>query len=402
MDKNFSAKQTILSRQDLFLLTTLAVGHTITHCIQQGWYIILPSIRGTFVLSDIQYGAIESVRSASSTVLQLPAAALTDIFSRHWGLIISFALLSLGAGFGLLGLASNYLTILFAAILLGAGIAIWHPPAISVLSARFADRRGLALSIHGMGGNLGNAVGPLIVGLIIGAIYWQTASWIIAMPIALCAAVLFLVLRCFQCHDRTQGNGRDYLTALKILARNRIVITAAIANGIRTMGNTSVFVFFSLYCREDLAFSPTKAGFYYALMMVSGIISQPLLGYMSDSLGRKIVIVPSLVLLGIFEIILVCFRSDIGLALIAILIGFFIYSVAAIIQTAIMDMVPVEAGATTVALTFGVSFLFSIPSPTIAGWLSSNYGIPLVFISAGGLMIISALIFAFIPMKSRR
>ena len=56
-----------------------------------------------------------------------------------------------------LGLATNFGTVLIAAVIIGIAIALWHPAALSVLSARLAERRGLALSIHGMGGNLGNA-----------------------------------------------------------------------------------------------------------------------------------------------------------------------------------------------------------------------------------------------------
>jgi MFS family permease len=164
------------------------------------------------------------------------------------------------------------------------------------------------------------------------------------------------------------------------------------------MGTSSVFAFFSLYCREDLGFSPTKVGIYYAMMMASGIVSQPLLGYLSDRLGRKIVIIPSLIMMGVFEIVLVWSGAGIGLALVAICIGLFIYAIGAVIQAAVMDLASVETGATTIALIFGTSALFSVPAPTLAGWLSDTYGTPYVFLGSGGLVLLSALIFMFIPM----
>ncbi len=398
MNKSISTGKRVFSGQNLFLLIALAVGHTLMHCIQQGWFIILPSVKETFGLNDVQYGAIDSIRSASNSALQIPAGAMSDLLCKHWGIIVSSALFGLGLAYGLLGAAPNYPTVLLAAVLIGISIALWHPAALSVLSARLAERRGLALSMHGMGGNLGNTVGPALIGLIIGAMTWQAATWIMAIPITLFAAVLFCMLRKIPGLDGNAGNGKGYLYALKSLLKNKIIIGVVIAGGIRAMGTSSVFAFFSLYCREDLGFSPTKVGIYYAMMMASGIVSQPLLGYLSDRLGRKIVIIPSLIMMGVFEIVLVWSGAGIGLALVAICIGLFIYAIGAVIQAAVMDLASVETGATTIALIFGTSALFSVPAPTLAGWLSDTYGTPYVFLGSGGLVLLSALIFMFIPM----
>ena len=401
MSDGTSTAKRVFTGQNLFLLTALAVGHTLMHCVQQGWYIFLPSIKETFGLSDVQYGVIESVRSASNSALQIPAGALSDIFSKHWAIIISSALFGLGAAYGVLGLAPNFATVLLAAILIGLSIALWHPSALSILSARLAERRGLALSIHGMGGNLGNAAGPAVVGLIIGAIAWQKASLIMAIPMVMIAVVLWSMLRNIPGLDSKNGTGRQYMSALKGLLKNRIIIGLIFSSGLRAMGNTSIFAFFSLYCREDLGFSTTKVGLYYAMMMTSGIVSQPLLGYLSDRFGRKIVIVPSLILMGLFEIILIWSGSGIGLALVVICIGLFIYAIGAIFQAAVMDVAPAEAGATTIALMFGSSAMFTIPSPTIAGWLSATYGTPCVFLYSGALVLLSALIIMFLPMDRK-
>jgi len=107
-------------------------------------------------------------------------------------------------------------------------------------------------------------------------------------------------------------------------------------------------------------------------------------------------------LMGFFEIILVWSGSGVGLALVALCIGLFIYTLGAIMQAAVMDVAPVEAGATTIAILFGCSALFSIPSPTIAGWLSNTYGTPSVFLYSGGLVILSALLLMLLPIDQKK
>jgi MFS family permease len=395
-------KKRIFFGQDLFLLISLALGHTLMHCFQQGWYIVLPSVKESFGLSDVQYGGIESIRSASNTAVQIPSGAISDILRKRWVIIVSSALLGVGFAYAVLGLARNYGAVLLAAILVGISIALWHPPALSVLSARLADRRGMALSIHGMGGNLGNTVGPAMIGMIIGSLTWQAATWIMAAPIIFLAIMLWIVLRKVPGREGEGVTGRNYVSTLVGLLKNRIILGLIVSGGIRSMGTVSIFAFFSLYCREDLGFGPAKAGFYFTTMMASGIASQPLLGYMSDRFGRKIVLIPSMVLMGFLEILLVWAGSGIGLVIVTISIGLFIYALGAILQAALMDEAPEEGGATTIAILFGSSALFTIPSPTIAGWLSGTYGTPSVFIYSGCLVLLSALILMFLSIDKKK
>jgi MFS family permease len=195
--------------------------------------------------------------------------------------------------------------------------------------------------------------------------------------------------------------GKQFFSSLKGLLKNPTILGLVISGSIRGMGSVSVFAFFTLYLREDLGFSPAKAGVFFTIMMASGILSQPLLGYMSDRFGRKIVMVPSLVMMGIFEIILVWAGAGVGLALVAACIGLFIYAIGAVIQAAAMDVAPEEAGATTIALMFGTQALFTIPAPTIAGWLSETYGTPSVFLFSGGLVLLSSVIVMFLPIDRK-
>ena len=392
-----TALKRVFSGQNLFLLFALSLGHMLMHCFQQGWYIVLPSVKETFGLSDIQYGVIESTRSAAYAALLVPSGFVADILRKHWVIAATGGLVGLGVAYIVLGLAPNYGIVLLAPILVGISTALWHPSALSVLSYRLASRRGLALSLHGMGGNLGNAIGPAMLGIIIGAIAWQTASWILAIPLILLALPLWVVLRKIPGVEGDKVGTKQYFSSVIGLLKNKVVLTLVVSNGVRSMGTVSVFTFFPLYCSEDLGFSSAKVGVYYMLMMASGIASQPFLGYLSDRFGRKAVMIPSLMLLGLLQILIVWSGSGVGLALVAICVGLFIYSVAAVIQAATMDATPTRTGGATIALLMGSSALFQIPSPTIAGLLSESYGTPSVFLYSGGLILTSALVLVFLP-----
>jgi MFS family permease len=256
-----------------------------------------------------------------------------------------------------------------------------------------------------MGGNLGNAIGPFGLGVIIGAttwLTWERVSVIMGIPLLFLAVVLWLVLRRVPGREGKPVQVGQYFSSLAGLLKNKVMLGLVISGGIRAMGTGSIFAFFSLYCKEELGFSIFKTGVYYTMMMASGIASQPVLGWLSDKLGRKAVMVPSLFIMGVLVIILVWSGSGVGLAIVALGIGLFIYSVGAIIQAAAMDATPEQTGAMTIALLFGSSALFTIPSPTIAGWLSETYGTASVFLYSGALVLLSVLILVFIPIPRPR
>ena len=387
------------SGQELFLLVALFIGHTLMHCFQQGWYVLLPQIKTTFGLNAVQYGAIESTKSISAGVATLPAAVIGDLLRKRWSLVICMALAGLGLAYLVLSVAPNYGVVLVGAGLVGIGAAAWHPPALSVLSSRLAKRRGLALSVHGMGGNLGNAVGPLGLGVLVGVIGWQPASMVLAFPVIFGATVLWLALRDVPGREGRGVEASQYVTALRELVKNRVLVGLMISTGIRQMGTTTIFAFFPVYCQEDLGFSSAKLGLFVSLLMASGVASQPFLGILSDRFGRKAVLVPSLFVLGALEILLLWAGAGAGLVLVVFCIGLFIYSVGAVIQAAAMDSTAERTGAMTIGFLFVGSFVFAAPSPTIAGALASAYGTLSVFLYSGALVLLSSVIIMFLPIR---
>ena len=137
-----------------------------------------------------------------------------------------------------------------------------------------------------------------------GAIAGQTASWMLAMPLILLALLMWIILRKVPGVEGDKAGAKRYFSSIIGLLKNKVMLILVVSNGLRAMGTVSVFAFFSLYCSKDLGFSSAKVGFYYMLMMASGIASQPFLGYLSDRFGRRVVIIPSMMLLGLFQILL--------------------------------------------------------------------------------------------------
>lgn len=147
-----------IDRPRLLILGVLTGGHTVVHWYTQLLPLVLPSLKADLNLSDVQVGGITSTQMGVSSFTNLPSGYLADSFRPHVASILAAAIIAFGLAGFVLGLAPTYAWALIGAGLIGLGTSLWHPDAMGSLSLRFPDRRGMALSVHGVGASVGDIV----------------------------------------------------------------------------------------------------------------------------------------------------------------------------------------------------------------------------------------------------
>ncbi len=115
----------------------------------------------------------------------LPGGIVVDrIGSRR---LISACLLGMGLSYILLGLAPNMVVVALALVLWGASASVYHPAGLSLIS-KGVEERGTGLAYHGIAGNLGIGLGPLIAAVLLLFVQWRTVALVLGAP-AIVAAV---------------------------------------------------------------------------------------------------------------------------------------------------------------------------------------------------------------------
>ncbi|MBM2826660.1 MAG: family permease/MFS family permease [Dehalococcoidia bacterium] len=74
------------------LCATLSAGHLFKHFYQNAFFILVPEIKASLGLSDVGTGAIQSIRSVTSGVMNLPAGMMTDMWRDRVNLILATSL----------------------------------------------------------------------------------------------------------------------------------------------------------------------------------------------------------------------------------------------------------------------------------------------------------------------
>jgi FSR family fosmidomycin resistance protein-like MFS transporter len=377
------------------IAATIFVAHAIKHLYNSGQgSLIMPEIKISLGLNRAQFGSLATSSSIAWWTSTMVAGYLGDRFSNRAGMMLAAAMSLMGGAFYLLGIAPNYKTMLVVMFLAGIGPSLFHPPALGELSRRFPDRRGFAVSLHGMGANIGEVLGaPAVAGLLT-FMMWRDVLKISLGPALFVAAAVWLLMpsRKAEVGD-VVASTRGYFGSLADLMRNRVLLLLIVATALRSIGEGGVGGFLSLYMREDLKYSVTTVALFLSLAQAAGIVSQPIMGILSDRVGRKPVLVTGTGLVMLSAFALSVAKPGIQLFLAVMVRGAFSFSLHHIFVAAALDAARGVAQSTVVSLIYGAGFLGTF-SPFLAGLISDKYGIHSAFVYGGVTLIFPTVLLA--------
>ena len=383
-----------LGKERIWLLAVLTAGHFVIHWFQDFYPVILPSTKGALNLSNVEAGALTSAQQVVVGLGQMPFGMVADSMVRRRGAILALALVSMGAAYFLFALPA-FIWALLGSALIGLGTALWHPTAAASLSNRFPERRATALSIIGTGATLSDTITPLLVGVLLANLSWETATQVQVLPGLLFAFLLWRALAGMFSDDgsaprRVSAQFYDVVAVIK----NPAFLGLSVSTGLLSMSRLVILTFLPIYLQEHLHYSSVALGLYIALLHVMGTISQPMLGLLSDRFGRKAVLLPSCLLLGLFFALLAVVPPGIPLGVVIVAIGLFFYTLFNIFNAAVMDVASSRAQAATYGLTSLLTQLVVIPAPMITGYLIGGLGIKFAFLLSGFFLLIAAVVLA--------
>ncbi|WP_164772143.1 MFS transporter [Mesorhizobium sp. M2C.T.Ca.TU.002.02.1.1] len=166
-----------ISAQATAFTVILAVSfcHCVNDIMQSLLSAIYPLLKDNYGLDFWQIGLLTFTFQVTASLLQPVIGMITDKkpmpYSLPWGMASSLV------GLVVLAHAGHYWLLLIGASLIGIGSAIFHPESSRI--ARFASggRFGLAQSLFQVGGNFGQAMGPLLAAFIVVPFGQTSISW---------------------------------------------------------------------------------------------------------------------------------------------------------------------------------------------------------------------------------
>lgn len=391
---------------DSVLASTLIGAHGLEHMYGHSFNVLVTAIYSDLGLQPIQAGLLAAVRQLSGGLTSMGGGFFVDIFHHRSGQVLGVSVALIGVGYLLVSVSQTYGLILAALVLASAGGSLWHPPALGLLAQRFPHRRGLFISLHRSSASIGDLLGPLLAGVLLGFLGWR---WIMGggTPLLLVLAVIVLVLL------RNVGGPKPgpvaFATNLKVQFRGlreafkgtgmRAIFAVSAFRG---MGDRSYIFFLPLYLREGLDKDFLIVAVHVSLIAAPGIVAGPLFGAMSDRIGRRSIILCLMVLAGIVAMTTPMGDGGIWTTFSVALFGLFHSPVNPLTQVAAIDEAEGRGlDATFMGIMWGSNAAFGAAGAILVGWLVGIYGWEFAFYYSAAMSFVGFLASLMLPPTRR-
>jgi MFS family permease len=384
----------------------ISAGHGLTHWYTATFYLLLPLIGKELGLSYTEIGLIMTIQHLAGAISNLPGGVLVDVIGQK-GYLMAASLFWVGVPYAFMSVSHDFWMLLVCVTLVGIGNNIWHPAAIPTLAYRYPHRKGLMLSFHGMGGNIGEAVAPVVVGALLGWFTWRQVVVINVVPGIAMAVLILMMLGAFtatKSADDTALNAvgekrslGDYLRDYGTLLRNKSLMIVSVSSSFRTMTQAGLLTFLPVYLAYELGYSTLMVGVCLTVIQLAGFIAGPIGGHLSDKMGRRRVVMSSMLLSGLMVIGMVLAGGTPLFVVFIALVGFFLYAMRAVLQAWALETTPKNLAGSAVGIQFGVTSLGSAISPLLFGMIADAFSLYAGFYFLAGIIIFANVLVFFMP-----
>ncbi|WP_170864781.1 MFS transporter [Halogranum amylolyticum] len=138
-----------------------------------------------FPVNQATLGAVVTGGYALFGLGALPGGIVVDrVGSRR---LISGCLLGMAGSFLLLWLSPSLAVVAVGLLLWGAAASVYHPAGLALIS-KGVEERGTGFAYHGIAGNVGIGLGPLLTAVLLLVFDWTTVAGFLALPALVAAA----------------------------------------------------------------------------------------------------------------------------------------------------------------------------------------------------------------------
>ena len=268
-------------------MAVLSTGHMFTDIAQGSIPALLPFLISRNHLSYAAASALVLAATISSSVVQPAFGYVSDRLSLPWLMPLGPALGGLGVA--LAGLASSYGLTFAAIVLSGLGVAAFHPEGSRFANYVSGARRASGMSLFSVGGNVGFALGPVLVTPLLLAFGLHGTVFVI-IPTWLMSAVLVHELPRLKTF-RVVG-GRVQAGEHHEAWRPFVLLAGVIA--LRSFVYFGMVTFIPLYYVHVLHSSKALGNGALTAMLLGGAAGTLTGGPLADRFGRRTVLVGSM------------------------------------------------------------------------------------------------------------
>ena len=350
---------------------------------------LLPLFKAVHGLTYTQTGMILFCCYLTTSVLQPVFGYLTDRGSQAW--MLPAGVLLSGVGLVGAGFASSFGWLLASVCVSGLGSGAFHPEAARCAYLAAGNARATSQAIFQFGGNIGQALGPLMVPLFLVSTGLRGLGWFI-IPTLLATALCAHLIPWYHGHAKAEHARRATLPG----ENNALgLATLMTVTTLRSWTSVGVVAFLPFFYMNVLHLPLGRSLLFSFCFVVAGAIGTLVGGLVSDRIGYKRLLICSLAASAPFLWFLPQARGAVAVAVLIVL-GLILYAPFSASVVFSQLLLPRRIG-----LASGLNIGFAIGAGGLAaallGAAADRFGIEPVFRAMFVMPILGALTALLLP-----
>lgn len=355
---------------------------------------LAPFVAPDLQLSNTQLGALAAALGLTWAVSGYAVGALSDYLGNRKALLV-VAIIVFSACSVISGLASSFLMLLGARLVMGIAEGPVLPIAQSIMAAESSEhRRGFNMGViqNFVASILNGLIAPIALVAIATAFGWRSAFFLAGVPGFIIAILIMLLIREPRpAADAHRGKAAHQSLGLKKLLGYRNIWICAILSCLMVGWMLIQMTFLPIFLVQARGFTPGEMSIVMATTGVSSAISAIMVPALSDRFGRR----PMLSLFSLMGVIspatAVLFNGPLPVMCVLMAIGFLAVGASALVMSTVpAETIPPAYVASAVGLIMGIGEIGGgFGGPGLAGIAADALGASTPFWMAVGATIIA-------------
>ena len=318
-------------------------------------------------------GFVASASTIPGILVSLPAASLSDIFGRR-KLLLTSAVVFASAPFLYL-LVTVWWQLILVRFYHGFATAIFVPVTEASIAELFPTKRGERISLFSSATAVGRGIAPVLGGYILFVTDYSYHTLYLSVGMAgvtgFITTLLFLADRKGSAiqSSSSKKTAKRMLHGWRIVAGSRGILVASLIQASQYYTYGAVEYFLVGYLKDAVQLDAFQIGIIMGSQIVAVILAKPLMGRISDKIGRRIPIIAGSIVSGL-PLLAIPFSTQFPvLLLLSIVYGLGFAMVTAPTPALVSELAPMNLVGTAMGFLDTVMDVGQTMGPIIAGMM---------------------------------
>lgn len=349
---------------------------------------VLPLFAGSLGASPAEIGWIVIASTIPGILVSFPAGALSDYLGKRRVLLASLAVFATAPFLYLF--VTDAWQLMAVRFYHGFATAIFGTVASAAIAERYTTDRAARLSTFSSVTVVGRSAAPFLGGFMIsmasfGAVYIACA---ISGVLALAAGLLI------KDHDASPRGKLElphFRQSLQIVLRNRGIMVVSLVEAAQYLVFGAIEAFLALFA-ASIGIPAWQIGIILGVQLVSIVFMKPLMGKVSDRVGRKQVIIPGLITGAVSIFLLPYLPNFVGLSILSLVFGLGFATVTSSTSAMVADLTRDGRFGTSMGVLRTVMDVGQSIGPVLTGWLVGVLGYGFAFNLLAVILMLAGLL----------